>query len=562
MKKWLIGVMLGSLCMAGNAAALPDNMYFKAMQAEMQRSLKGLHRPGVAKLFYIAYKLENIQTGPTVRGSLGALYPSTRRDDSLTAYVWVDIGTPKQDSLGYQHDAYYAQHAYRPRRETEVSKSYQGLRHSLWFLTDQAYAFASETYQQKQAYRRKKQTDTKVSVPDFMPQKQGSYNGEIRPLPAYTQAGQNELKQWVQELSCKGQEYPFLEQFLVEITPLQREEYYLNSLGGYYQWALPAVRVEWTARFRNQDGFKQQRQQTLWLPDLTAASKELVNTYNTDFLQQLQQLYHAKKGKAYVGPVLLAPAAAAKFMGQLFVENMQHLSPVLSAAGPDPQAGLFGNKENMWVISQVVDVQDKPLWNNYRGTPLWGFAPVDDEGVQAQELTLSFQGRVADFPRSSRPFNNQQVPSNGHARMTYTSLPRERLTNILVRPKEPLGKTELEAQFMQTCQSLDLEYCYILYDLPDNLSEKQEVPWALQVNTKDGTRQFVYGLELDGLTPRALRDIKAAGNDFTAIPLTPDAFSPQLPQQSIVTPSLLVEEWEMVPNQKQPDKAPFVPRPQ
>ncbi len=552
MKAWKlwIGIMLLPVWLHG--APLPDNLYMKAMQDEMKRSMAQLRRPGVEKPYFIAYKLEQI-TQEAVAASLGALYSTEARDSQLNAFVWVDIGNAQKDSMGYAHAAYYPPYAYRPRGAKNMPKSYSGVRQALWQLTDLAYTFAAETYQQKQAYERAKQTPQKDKLPDVLEAKQAHYTQEITPLPAHDT---ERIETWVKEQSALGKAYPFIEQFLVQVAPVQKDSYYLNSRGGFYQKSITAVQVQWQAQMRNQDGFKRKYGRTLWLPDFTSQDATFAAEFTQGFLKDLQFYEKAVKGENYVGPVLLMPEAAGRFVYEELVKNFQNLKGLLSEGDePDETLGKF-SVPGQRVLAPGLTVWDEPLTRARGEVPLGGFMPVDDEGVAAQTLKLVEQGRVVEIPRTTRPLTDKKH-SNGHACATPLSMPRECLTNVRVDSENPLGWDSLVSQFLDRCRELGLEYGYVLHQWPgpnnDNLPVLEKVHL-------DGSSEFVYGLKIDGLTTRSLRDILAAGDDPVVSHLEQSGET-GLPAQNVSTPALLLEEMELVTVDSKPDQKPFVKKP-
>ena len=207
-----------------HAEKLPDNPFFNAMKDEMARTLKGLKRPGVPSPFYVAYKIEHTQREP-IWASLGALYPSTQESGQIDLFVVLDIGSKKQDSLGYANEAYYYEYAYAPRFAAAAGDTYDALRQALWGATDEAYVFAAETYRQKQAYKRQKNMPT--DVVDFMPGKQGTY---VENVPSFVPYERKELETWVRTLSARGEHIAYLEQFNVKIAPVQKDTYFLNTV--------------------------------------------------------------------------------------------------------------------------------------------------------------------------------------------------------------------------------------------------------------------------------------------------------------------------------------------
>lgn len=225
----------------------------------------------------------------------------------------------------------------------------------------------------------------------------------------------------------------------------------------------------------------------------------------------------------------------------LLVRGVEKNKPLLSAAfEDDPEAGELRNKVGMRVMSMVADVYDRPHLREFKGRRLPNFAPVDDEGVATQDLTLVSGGKLVQLPSSRRSVKKGEK-SNGHA-FFLNSYPRERLTTVVVEPKNPLSEKELEAKLLARCKELELDYCYIVPNMGGTGTMVQ------RIYTADGRKEPVTGLEVSNLTTRALRDILAAGDDS-------DVYS------NVITPALLVDEIELLPSDRRPDRKPFIARP-
>ena len=75
-----------------------------------------------------------------------------------------------------------------------------------------------------------------------------------------------------------------------------------------------------------------------------------------------------------------------------------------------------------------------------------------------------------------------------------------------------------------------------------------------RIYTSDGHKELVMGLEIETtFSPRLLRDIRAAGDESSVLNTKQNI--------SIVTPALLLEEMELVPTDKKPERPPLVPKP-
>ncbi len=534
MKKWLGIFCLCLLVQSAGATELPDNIYFRAMQAEMNRTKKHLHVEGSAKPLYIVYRIAH-QEGQHFSADMGQLYKTSGRDpiSGVGMAVYMYAGDQKHNSSGFVDDHYpYTVLSGRG------GDSEEALRQNLWQLTDLEYIKASNLAEKKEAYRRRKNLGEEPN--DFSTAPHASYVQDIQPFVPYPAAPFEAL---VQELSAEGKKWPYLEQYEVSVQLGQVARYFLDSEGNFYQIQVPANEVTLVASFRNTDGYKRSLQANYPLPLDISKAEEFIRAKATEFLQQVSQQRTAKKAEPYIGPVLFMPEAAAGFFQQLFIKNIRNSKPLLSARSEtDASAGLFKDKVGMRVMSPVFEVFDRPQAREYQGFALAGFMPVDAEGVQAQELHLVENGKLKTLP-TIRSLIKDQSRSNGHAR-SASAYPRANVTNVFFEPTSAVSPELLEEKLLQRCRELGLEYGYIFHSFPYVLAER--------IYTADGHKEAVYGIKLDGLTARSLRDIAAAGTDAQSI---------NSGNISVITPSILVDEIEMVPTQQKPDRAPFVSLP-
>ena len=96
-----------------------------------------------------------------------------------------------------------------------------------------------------------------------------------------------------------------------------------------------------------------------------------------------------------------------------------------------------------------------PQLREYDGRTLPAFMPLDDEGVESQELQLVQSGKLLALP-TIRSLVKGQKQSNGHARMSSRTLPRAVLTNVFFTPKTSLTQEELEQKLLDRCRELGL----------------------------------------------------------------------------------------------------------
>lgn len=550
MKKFLTFVFffLAALCpQAGAAKAalkLPDNVYFRAMQDEMKRSLKGLRAKGSPSLYYVAYKL--VYSSFFVRqASFGELYPFDKMPDSrLDAFVVAGVGSDKNDQLGFENNRFY----YAPQHALGVPVSYDGIRRMLWLATDAEYLVSSDSFVKKQAYKRQK------ALRDDLPDRVAAQQAAVfEDMGGFSFPDAKKWEDIIKHLSARGKKYSWLDNFTASVEIERNETYYLNSSGGAYQIPFSSGVVKLTARLRNKDGYRQAVDEKIVLADFHQPDEKMLLQKTDAFLGRLAEMYNASKTEAYLGPVLLRPQAAAHFIMNNFGLQAENAKPLLSAEyEQDQSAGGLRDKKGMRVISNVVDVFDKPHLREYNGKPMV-FMPVDDEGVASRELQLTSLGRLRELPLTRRPLKEGHE-SNGHARMSAYSYPRETLTNLLVEAKTPLSQDALDGEFLAVCQDWGLEYCYEVDAIDDGTGAVVNRAW--RVYAQDGRKEPVFAMDLLGLTTRSLRDIIAAGADPEVFYMGGGDFL-----RTVVTPSLLLEEAEILQSDVKPDKPTFIPRP-
>ena len=527
MKKIFSLFLVSIACTTAFGATAENDMYFRAMQDEMNRTLKELRLPGELRPYYVAYMVTDNQS-MRLTASLGALFPQ-RDSHSLNTTVFVHIGNDKKNNTGY----FNRDNSWRYRATETAPYSYEGIRQALWSASYNQYLESVEQYKEKEAYLRKK--NIKDLKPDVIPAPQATY---IEPLPAWQPADTEPLKNWLQTISLRGKEVPFLIDFSVGLEQTQNNRYYLNSRGAKAQYPRRYYACWVRASFRQPDGGKENLYTTLDLRDFSAPELARAEQEVERFLTKAQGLYGAKEAEYYLGPVLYKPTAAAKFLQKTLRPNLENIVPLFnSKSAEDTTASSWRKKIGRRVMSPGITVYDRPQASTYKGIELYTFTPVDIEGVAGQDLTIISGGRLRQVPLSERPLELKNHRSNGHAWFDDYGV-REDTTALFIEPEVPLTDEQMEEKLLARCKELELPYCYI-----------KEGSFFQRVYTQDGRKEWVLGLT-DNLSERSLRDILAAGGEE------------KLVYSNIITPSLLVDEVELEPQDRRPDRKPLIEKPE
>ena len=531
------------------AAELTDHMYCRAMNDEMQRALTHLRLKDHAKPYYIAYWLWH-DTEVDISADMGTLAPSVHPANdagNILGTVFVSVGSDKQDNLGFGDSEKYTQGYYNARLPYRfgMAPGYAAIRQQLWQMTDKAYLQAADLYKKKQNYKRKK--NITATLPDVVAEPPAQFAEEITPFVRPDVAW---LEQEVSRISSLGKTLDFVESFEAQLYMLQSEKYFLNSRGAFAQQVTPWIIFRLNVSFRQPDGKTSEVQTRLWLKDASASELARAEKKALDLLAQVRQAYGAKSGSAYIGPVLLKPRAAADFIQRAVLEDMQNSKPFLWAySDDDSSAGKLYKKRDLRVSTDLLTIYDRPLTRYFDGVNLMRFMPVDSEGVAAQNLILVQNGRVQQFPLTQRPMDKNHH-SNGHAFIDNLYGPRERLTNVFVEPKEQFTDEQMEEKLLERCRELGLDYGYILHTPSPSGDLGIE-----RIYTQDGRKETVLNLKWDGnfFTQRDLRSVRAVGGNAELAANFSDLV--------LVTPSILMDEVELVPQEHKPHRKPFISKP-
>ncbi len=277
--------------------------------------------------------------------------------------------------------------------------------------------------------------------------------------------------------------------------------------------------------------------------------------------KRLDDLAKAPAAEDYWGPVLFTGKAAARF----FLETVGGpLSNPRQDLG-DSQGGRLVDRLGRRIAARFLVARDDPGQAEWKGQPLLGGYPVDDDGVLPQAITLIDAGVLRTYYMSRVP-TKLVAATNGHARAGKGST-----ANLFIEGKETHPRAELEKRLLAMCAEEDLEYGMVIEELGGGGgsggsffrfgggdSGELELPppsiaWRLY---RDGRRELVRGATFKGAPYRILKDLAALGDDPTLLHANHNG-----QQVSVVAPSVLVEEMELRRPKEEFQKPPYSERP-
>jgi TldD protein len=577
----------------------------QAMRDEMARSKARLelqipNSDQAVRPFYIEYRLLDVDVRE-ITAEFGDLLSSTHTRNRFMD-VEARMGSYKLDSSNFVSDD-----AFRgfigPTGEVGVDRDYDSLRQDLWIATDQAFKQAVDTYSRKKGYLSSlaRQSD----IDDFSKAEPVQL---VEPLATPDWTDRN-WEQEARDTSAAMRAFSQIHESRVSYYLVYATEYLLTSEGTEIRQNRSVAAIEAQMNAVADDGVLVNHYYATYgvrprdLPNVDTVRKGLNVTCT-----ELMALRSAPPAQDYTGPVLFEARAAASLLAQVLSPAINGARPPISFSPVLEQmlTGLGGKSD--WVgrlgarvLPPAVTVVDDPGAKEFKGTPLIGAYPVDEEGVRGQKVTLVVNGVLRGELMSRRPGPDFDQ-SNGHGRAAFLADPKPTMGNLIFSSTETLSPTELRKKFLNRCreekQSEREKYCLVVREMDNpaiSLLHREDFSELLasfgggagtgdrlplvvyRVYPDSGKEEIVRGARIIGMNTRALRNIAAIGNDdfvFNYMQSQQDGFSSTalsafgsaqigaggLPA-TVVAPSLLFDEVEVRGERGEAKRLPLLPPP-
>ena len=531
-------------------AQASDDVLFRAMQDELDRSMTDLRIEDMAPPYFLSYRLQDNHVA-IVEARYGALVHSQTMH-SRNLYVECRVGDPSFDNSNFVATW---QDLNRQRAGVVEEDDYDALRHAIWLTTDGAYKHALEQLARKESYLQAH--PQKEAIPDFSAVEPFVHLEEQVEFVVDLDAWEDEVRAAADVLG----EYASLQDWKVTFHGIAANKRYVNSEGSSHLKGGTFDDLEVAATAQAEDG----QRLTSFLRyssrggDALPTGEELVADVR-EMAEELEALLAAETLDEYAGPVLFADYAAAQFVAQLFAAQLTPVkSPLLAEEWMQdymPPARLAG-KLNRRVLPEFVTVTDEPTRESWEGIRLAGYKLVDDEGVPTEDVTLVEEGRLVGLPTSRGP-TKKLTESNGHAITFPNQWTVPAASNLFVESKR--SKKDLVKELRKLAKDFDSEFGLLitLLDVPEisrryQRTESFDEPGsalltgpvvAYKVYADDGRIEPVRGITFDEVSIRTLRDIYALGKE-PALTNMGQAVGPGMYyRMAVVTPDILVEEME------------------
>ncbi|HZD94727.1 MAG TPA: metallopeptidase TldD-related protein, partial [Candidatus Sulfotelmatobacter sp.] len=368
------------------------------------------------------------------------------------------------------------------------------LRRQLWLATDKAYKAALSGFTEKQAAL--KNVETENDLVDFSREKPAQ---SVREL---AQAGVdiNKWKQTLRSTSDVFRNDPTLQSSNAFLSVRVLNRYFVNTEGTVTRSGKSMYAYVFSGAAQADDGMWIERSHG-WvvtkpedlpkMDEIDKEAKQLIASFNALEKAPLVE-------DDYRGPVLFSADAATSLFERLIVPNILGVRPDLG--NPARTNGEFASYYKARVLPENFTVVDDPKAKEIDHQTLAGSYDVDDEGVEAQKITVIDKGILTNYLMGRQPIRDFPH-SNGHGRTALAGAPRPQISNLIFKASNSVPVEELKKRLIQMCKDQGRPYGYYVETTGPQLSPR--LLWRVYVN--DGHMELVRGSIFKQLDTRALR---------------------------------------------------------
>ena len=405
-------------------------------------------------------------------------------------------------------------------------------------------------------------------MPDFAPAKANTLIKDRPPI-------QFDNKIWnerTKRISAIFDAYSNLRASVADYTAFDAVHRYVNSEGTIVKLPQSEGQFQIRASAQAKDGMIVRDSALFYTNDITKMfSEDELAKAAKSVADEVTELAAAPMGENYSGPILFEGVASPQLLAEILGRNL-HISRKLTGAGGSNPTELEGRR-GVRIMPEMFDVTDDPT------LPMFGHTEVDDEGVSGGPLSLVEKGVLKDFLRTRTPVRGYDE-SNGRALLGGAPTP----TNLIIKANETSSVADLRAKMIDLCRQRGLKYAIVVkkLDFPSTASSEEmrrlasggaggrpvAMPLYVYKLYTDGHEEMIRGVKLRGVNARSLKDILAAGDDQNRLDyLENGATFAQVgaggytSEVSVVAPSILVDDLELIKMEDELPKLPIAPSP-
>lgn len=544
------------LWMQGSLSQQPkNNLLLKAMEEELNRSMKGLGEKGNPPPYFISYDITETKNIMII-ASYGALRRSSTEHSRLLD-VEVRVGDYKLDNTHRLRGMY--DFRYPVPVSISLEDDLDALKSALWLETDKKYKEAMGRLIQVKVQKTVKVKEEDESA-DFSRESPEKFISPISQIMVDKAEWEKKLKKY----SMLFNDFPEIYESSVSLSTDATNKYFVNSEGTVIQHGLTHWRLGVYARTKAEDGMDLYKYESFDAHSMEKMPDEEEVRQKIKLLtKELLALRASPVAEPFTGPAILSGRAAGVFFHEIFGHRIE------GHRQKDEEEGqTFTKKINQPVLPDFISVYDDPLQKSFGDKDLSGHYLYDDEGVKAQRVTVVENGILKNFLMSRSPIAGFDK-SNGHGRKQAGYRAVGRQGNLIVEASKTVSGKKLRELLIEECKKQDKEFGLIFEDISGGFTfTGRGVPQAYavipiivyRVFTDGRPDEMVRGVDLIGTPLVSFSKILVCGDEPEVFNGICGAESGGVPVSG-VAPSILTGEIEIQKRRKSPDRPPLLPPP-
>jgi len=533
----------------------------RAMHDEMQRTLERLKLEGLSAPYFVAYTVLETHSAE-MQGNFGAL-ERPRHSSARRIQVEVRTGSREFDDSNFVGRT---SQGFRPVLGTlPVDDDYDALRTEIWALTDRAYKLALERLARKTVYR------DSNNIQDALPDRSEDPVISSRKTQATEPFVRDEWEQRIRDTSAVFRDHPAIQSNSVDLKWRAQHVYFVDSEGRDYVKPGHWFEIRMKAAAQAGDGMIQSDdRQLLWISRGDAPTPDMLKAGAERLADDLTALAEAPQIETYLGPVLLEGQAAGEFFSQLLASGLANPREIWVEADwakKHYKTGALTGRLGLRVISPNFSVFDDPTRSDYAGQLLIGHYKIDEQGIPAQRVDLVEGGILRDLLMSRSPAKERKL-SNGHGRGGFSAPAAAMIGNLFITPAETLSLDAMKKKLREDAEDFGLDHGLLIRRIADERHRREQdllssPVLVYEIDVASGAERLVRDAKFNAVTLRALRDIVAATSDQHVFNLAkPGPYRGSATSRaSIVHPSVLLSEMELIKTEEKPSRPPYLEHP-
>ncbi len=527
MRRIILIIFLSSLQVLAFAQ---QNIIEKAMQDELDRSMKDLRLDTLEKPFYISCTIQDVKVY-SITSVLGGIVNSSE-NSSRAKGNRVLIGGYEFNDESFDNNLFSTPEA--NDIEVPLDDDYLGIRRAIWVSIDNVYKSASRQFAKNQEMLK----DQKKPL-DELPHRRFAKVAPFQIISDYKPVA-FDAKKWEQTLRqlterFKTTDYPGS---TLQLNFVQGFEYFVSSEGTHLKSPIHQAVLQLSIFGKDKEGGIVYAQ-SMWsgfspddFPAVAALESEInAKVTHLDRLQKVE-----KFDDEYNGPVLFEGAPVADILsGILFMsrDGLQYDNNIQGLTGMRADTrNSMESKIGKNIASTSISVKAISKTQQYKGTKLLGAFQADSEGTPPpDELVLLDKGILKDM-LNDRTLTSTTQTANGH---------RDGPGVIQVSINESIPANDLKEKLIAQAKDAGLEFGLIVRNESIGRIGMFNV---YRVNVIDGSEELLRNARFSSLSMKNLR--KVLGSSEEAIYNIPSLGNNSKFTSYIVPASLLLTDVDIM----------------